>query len=216
MSASSEVCPVQRGQTWYNGRSIDTNNYGTSVDLEGIRGTFPNTSPTLSGQLTVRRNGGMVHAILVRNVSGQKLYPGRAVVWAAGYEGRRVDRYARVTAEQVAGIVDDHYGPDGVPNGDLFWLIVKGQCLIKTPAVAGGWSFAVGDRLFATTAVVTAATTGTTGGKPQPWTGNTWTITQVTDGTAGKIASNHFAVCLTAKTTNQTEQDMLCEVCTYW
>jgi hypothetical protein len=211
MSAVENQTPA-RGKTHYNGRTIDTSNYGTSVILEGLRASFPNTIPTLSGGVRVRRNNGRTEAILVRNVSGAALLPGRSVVWQAGFEGRRVDRYSRVTAERIAGIVDDHLPSAGVANGDLFWLLVKGQCLIKTQAVGGAGNFAVGDRLYAVTAVATAATQGTTGGKPSPWTSFLFTAAQTTDGTAGSIISNNFAICLTAKTTNQTEQDMLVEL----
>lgn len=201
-----------RGQTHYNGRTIDTNNYGQSVALEGVLGEFPNTNPTLSGGIRVRRNGGKVYARLVRNVSGTTLYPGRAVCFASGYEGRRVDRYARVTAEAVAGVVDDHYSSAGIPNGDLFWIIYKGQVLHKTPSDGDGLQFAVGDHLYALTAVVAAATASTTGGRPKPWTSFTFTAAQTTDGSGGKIIANRYAICLSAKTTNNTEADMLVEM----
>lgn len=198
------VQPVARGKTWYDGQSIDSNNY-SGIHLEGLRTVFPNTNPS---DRKVRRNSRDVVAILVRNVSTVALLPGRLVTWKAGYRGKRVDGFSRLEAQEVAGYVDDHLPSAGVPAGDLFWLIVDGEVLAKTPVAGGefgGIDIAEGAILYALT---TTASTGTTGGRVQAWAG-TFTATQTTDGTAAKIIANRVGRAMSAKTTANTDASIL-------
>ena len=208
---SSQSTP-ERGKTWYNGQTIDTNNYGTSVGLEGSVRRFDNTNVAAgsTNPLLTRRDGDDVICRLVRNVSGQTLYPGNAVVYASGQYGKRVDRYSRVNYERIAGIIDDHYGSGGIPNGDLFWIVIKGQVLWTTN-LGAATSFVVGDILFALTATTTQGTSGSTGGKPDRYLG-TFTVTQTTDGTAASILLGSVGRALSALTTTQTSTSMLVDV----
>lgn len=198
---------LARGKTWYNGATIDTSNY-QAVHLEGLQRTFNNTDP--SNRL-VPRNSSDVKVILVRNVSGVVLYPKEVVTWKSGYRGRRVDGKVNVTAELVAGVVDDHIGAAGVPNGDMFWLIVEGECLLKTPMSGSDFTadIAVDDLLYGLTAAnSTGSGSTTTEGRFTNW-GGTFSAAQTTDGTAAKIIRNSFARALSAKTTGNTNADIL-------
>lgn len=200
------VQPVARGKTFYGGETIDANNYA-GVHLEGLKTVFPNTNPA---DRKNKRNSGDVLAILVRNVSTIALLPGMACTWKAGFRNRRVDGKSRTTAQEVAGFVDDHLPSAGVPVGDLFWLIVEGECLLKTP-VAGadfGGDIAEGDILYALTM---AASTGTSAGRVTRYVG-TFGDTHTTNGTAAAILMNRFARAISAKTTAQTDADILCHV----
>jgi hypothetical protein len=201
---------VPRGKTFYNGNTIDSNNLG-GVELEGMRHTFKDTDPA---NLAVKGNRGgagrEVTAILVRNVSTIALVPGKAVTYAAGYRQRRVDGYARLTACEVAGVVDDHLPAAGVAVNDLFWLIIDGPVLTKTPLAGGDFAIdiAEGEPVYALTA---AASTSTTAGRFQVWNG-TMTAAQGTDGSGTKIILNHFARAMSAKTTGNTDTDILIDV----
>ncbi len=151
---------VPRGKTFYNGNTIDSNNLG-GVELEGMRHTFKDTDPA---NLAVKGNRGgagrEVTAVLVRNSSTIALVPGKAVVWAAGYRYRRVDGYLRTTAGECAGFVDDHLPTAGVAVNDLFWLIIDGPCLVKTPLAAGEFAIDIveGEPLYGLTAAASTST----------------------------------------------------------
>jgi hypothetical protein len=206
----NQVNHFDRGQTFYGiGNTIDANNLG-GVNLEGARKVFPNYDPSGPYGRRLRRDESDIRCILVRNVSGITLAPGQAVVWKAGYRNKRVDGYSYQTAQEIAGYVDDMLPSSGVPNNDMFWLIVEGQVLANTPldGASFGGDWAEGDMLYALTA---AASTGTTAGKMQRWPG-TWTATQTTDGTATKFAANRVGRVMSAKTTAQTNSPVLIDV----
>lgn len=196
-----------RGSTHYNGQTIDTNDYGNSVSLEGVVHIFPNNDPSVTA-LSARRDGGTVTAICVRNVSGIALLPGRIPVWKSGYEGRRVDGYVTTEAAQAAGVVDDQLPSAGVPNGDLFWLIVKGKVLVKTglTGASDALTISVGNKVVAATAATSQATTAGRM-KVADFTGATAVL-------AGQI-NNAIGRALTARTTNNTDTNTLVELDLY-
>jgi hypothetical protein len=169
-----------RGTTFYGStpyRSVPTGTaaspYGTSVELEGTIKEFSdvdfvNAKP---GGLLPHRSNRMVVCQLVRNVSGVQLQPGMLVQWAPGYRGQRVTGYSDPSLHggvfstsgrpiEYAGIVDDWLPAGnsttrvGVPNHDLFWLVIKGPCYVYTPngVTQSGVSWGVGDALFAMSA----------------------------------------------------------------
>lgn len=189
----------KRGYT-YHGGTPDA--IGKSIQIEGHPVSFMDEVPSGSA-VRIKRSNGFVHAILVRNVSGAALTPGRAVTWKAGFRGKRVDGYVRLTNAEVAGIVDDQLPAAGVANNDLFWLIVKGPALLKTPLAGGaGNVFAEGDVLVALTAVTSGATTA---GRA-----SVLDLTAATHPAAAIV--NRFARVMSAMTTAQTNADMLVEI----
>jgi len=202
--------PVARGKTWYGQTAtIDTSDYGTSTGIEGYPAVFPDTDPA---DTTLRRSGGEVKAILVRNVSGITLFKCMAVVWSV--RGKRVNGYVTTTAAEYAGIVDDHLGSAGVRNGDMFWLIVGGPVLRYTPIATPTCS--AGDVLYAKTAAnstgnTTAGTTANEAGRLLPWNG-TFTAAETTDGSAGNILLHSYARAISGVTSAETNSLKLVEL----
>lgn len=199
-----------RGGTWYGPTgTIDTNNYGESVGYEGYVDHFTDVDPS---DKTVRRSGRDIEVIAVRNVSGMTLLPGYAVTWESGSEGKRVDGYARTTNAHIAGIVDDHLNAtNGVRNGDMFWLIVKGPCLCKTPLEADANNvFAIGDPVFALTAATSGATTA--GRVRRHNSAGTFSEAETTDGTLFNVIHNGIGRAMSARTTGNTNANILVDL----
>lgn len=200
----------KRGQTYNGPNKTLSSSYGQSVGIEGTVRYFDDVDPS-SGSPGVKskRSDRVQTAMIVRNVSGITLLPKRIVKWASGYRGRRVDGYCNATAEEVAGVVDERLGSSGVRNYDLFWIQVKGPCLCKTGlAAAAATAVTEGQILYALTAATSQATTA---GRPVGW-GGTFTATQTTDGTAGKIVANAIGRAMSAKTSGNTNTDFLVDL----
>ncbi len=193
---------VGRGKTFYGDQTINTADYGTSVGLEGITTIFENRAPATTAGMQTKRDNQDTHAVLVRNVSGVTLTPGRIVTFQSGYRNRRVDGYTRLDWARGDGVVDDHISATtGVPNGDLFWLIVEGPCLMRTDLAGGALNvIADGDRLAALTAATSQATTA---GRVQTFAA-TSNLTN-----AVSAALNVVGVAMSAMTTAQTNSAVL-------
>jgi hypothetical protein len=202
--ARDEAPPFQRGETFYNGSPINAADLG-GTQHEGKEWVFEDLDLSVRGAKPARTNR-QVTCRCVRNVSGGPLLPKRQGVYqkvGVNY-GARVDGYVSVTAERSAGVVDEWLPAAGVPNNDLFWLVVKGPSRVLTdPAGAATNVFNVGDLIVALTAATSQATTA---GRvaPQDLTGATALL--------GNQIQNRIGRCLTAMTTANTAADMLVEV----
>lgn len=186
----------KRGYTYHGGTPEA---FSKSIGIEGHQMKFQDDYSSGTG-VRVKRSDEYTHAVLVRNVSGIALTPGRTVSWKSGFRGRRVDGYTTTTAAEVAGVVDDQLPAAGVANNDLFWLLIKGPALLKTPLAGGaGNVFAEGNVLVALTAATSGATTA---GRP-----GVLDLTVATN-TAAAIV-NRFARVMSAMTTAQTNANML-------
>jgi hypothetical protein len=193
-----------RGKTFYGGQTINTSDYGASAQLEGITTIFTNRAPPSSYGVQVIRDSQDTHAICVRNVSGIALTPGRIVRFSSGYRNRRVDGYTTLDWVRGDGVVDDHLPSAGVPNGDLFWLIVEGPALMRTDLAGGALNvISDGDRLAALTAATSQATTA---GRVQSFVATT----NVTNAISGVL--NVCAIAMSAMTTGQTNSAVLADV----
>ena len=197
---------IPRGKGWHNtGAAVASTSWDTSC--EGQVRRFNDETPG-SGSLPARpRSNRQTVCVLVRNVSGFTILPKRMVAWASGYKGTRVAGYTRLDREEAAGIVDEFFAPAGVPDGEMFWLVVKGPVLAKMPLSNLASDVAVGDWLYC----ITAATTGaTTAGRITRHVG-TWTAAETTDGTAVKDAAFRRLIgqALSAKLTSDTNADIL-------
>src|SRR5690348_2512841 len=82
--ARDEAPPFQRGETFYNGGTIDPNDLG-GVNLEGKEFEFEDDQ---------RGTGHRIRVRVVRNVSAGPILPKRLVTFQAANFGRRVDGYA--------------------------------------------------------------------------------------------------------------------------
>lgn len=131
---------MPRGQTMYNGDSIDSNNlrYGNQI---GLVQTFFDINPT-----TGAKNSGLpVTCILLRNKIGSALLPKQAVLFSAtviGETGATVTQSA--TPNVFCAIVDEYLPAAGVPSNDCFWGVIKGP----TTALLTTSSGTVGGQLY--------------------------------------------------------------------
>ena len=200
------------GKTYHGTRTppTDYDTTGDTVSLEGTKITFRDyaTSNTVGLPKSIT-SGRPLIARMVRNTSGGALLPGYAVTWEAGYEKRRVDGRATTTAVRIAGIVDPFLPAAGVRDDDMFWLVQGGPCLCKTSLAGDGENvISVGDVLYALTAATSGATTA---GRVVAWAG-TFSAAETTDGTAGLILLNQFGRALSAKTTANTNANILVDL----
>jgi len=197
---ASAAIPLGKG--WHNkGSAIAAANYG-GISYEGtVRSWAEDSGPSNAGNnMNTFRSHRPVTRVLVRNVSGGNLLPKRVVTWKTGYVGKRVDGYVCETAGVVAGVVDEYWPASGVPDGELFWLVVKGPTLVKT-SLAGGAENVIA--ALAHLHGLTAATSGaTTSGR--------------VEATANALAvGTVFGRALSAKTTGNTDADLLAEIDTW-
>lgn len=211
MAITGSGAPFQRGKTFYGGRTIDTSNY-EGIQLEGQTVIFAAMKAPDGSPVQPQYDGGDVEAVIVRNVSGVALAPKQLVSFSASSNGR-VDGYTDITAEAVAGVVDPRLPAAGVPNGDLFYLIVRDKnCLVKTPIVGWTGDIAIGAVVYAQTA---AASTGTTAGRVLGWnTAGTFAnaTANVTDGTLFNLLLNNIGRAKSARTTGETSADLLIDL----
>lgn len=204
--ARNENPPFGRGYTFYDGGTIDSNNLG-GVNLEGQEWVFEDIDySTGSGGAKKARTGEPVTCRVVRNASAGALLPKRCVRYqaTAGNYGHRVDGYTTATAAEFAGVVDEWLPSAGVPQYDLFWIVVKGPTNMLPDLAAGANNLIpIGTALVALTAATSGATTA---GRvaPQDLTGATALL--------GDQVQNKIGRALTARTTANTTTDVLVSV----
>ena len=160
--------------TWVPTRTIDTNDYGTSTQLEGSLRTFKDMDYS-TDPVTIRSQRDVI-CMCVRNVSGITLMSKRLVQFSTGFEGRRVDGYSFVppsadssgnfTGQPAAGVTDEFLPAGGVRNGDLFWIVVDGPTMCTSSATTAE---IVANTMGALVNIATAATSQSTalGGRVQ-------------------------------------------------
>ncbi len=135
--------------------------------------------------------------------------PKRLVTYLSGSTAK-CDGHADGPAEMVAGAVDEYLPAAGCADGNMFYICIKGPAVVMTSPTADATNLiAVNDFLVAMTAATSGATTS---GRPFPWTGGTFTATQSTDGTLFNVMQNSIGYALSAKTTGQTNADVLVEM----
>jgi hypothetical protein len=151
--ARDEAPPFARGETYYNDPTVAANAANDplglgGVNLEGKEFVFEVNAPDdPAGSDT---SGRLVRVRVVRNVSGQALKGGRIAVFKAGdpYE-TQVDGYAFAVGDRPAGVIDEFLPAAGVPNNDLFYLVVDGPTLV-TQTHTSAATLAIGSRIVPT------------------------------------------------------------------
>lgn len=200
--AREENPPFGRGETAGVSGVTDQANWEGQIrvfeDLDySVQGAKPN------------RSNRPVKCMCVRNVSAGVLLPGRLgtlKVDGVNILGQ-VDGYARTTAAPGTVAIDEFLPAAGVAVNDLFWVVIEGPALLKTPIAGADFNgdIAVGQNLVALTAVTSGATTA---GRVacQNITGST----QAADYTflVSQIM-NCVGQALSAKTTGNTAADIL-------
>ncbi len=129
MSRDNDVM-IERGSTWYAGRTIDTANY-EGVDREGDTKVFEDKLWSATGVKGERNQARSVVCRLVRNVSGVTLFAKTLVVLDPTTPNRVTGRSTVLFGECYP--VDEFLPATGVPNGDLFWIVIGGPAKVLTP-----------------------------------------------------------------------------------
>jgi hypothetical protein len=196
--------PFPRGKTFYNGGTIDTANL-QGAHYEGTEYTVDDVDPTDG----TRRSYSPVTLRIVRwSQSVYNALPKHRVTFKTGTYYGECDGRCDIGFEGPAATVDEYLAAAGVPNGDLFYVVVEGPGLCVTALEAdANNSIAENDILFCLTAVTSGATTA---GRVRPLNaGGTFSAAETTDGTSLKAMHNAVGRALSAKTTGQTNGDIL-------
>lgn len=202
MSNVNGALPI-RGKTFLSGNASRTIDATMGADKEGSMMLFDDVDPTVTTGAKTKRSNRQSTCLLVRNVAAAALLPKFTVKWASGYRNKRVDGYCSSTNEACAGVVDEFLGSAGVAVNDLFWLVVKGPTLMVTPLSGDSANvIAIDDLLGALTAATSGATTA----------GRVGVIALTASGPGGLAVHNAFGRALSAKTTANTNADVLVDV----
>jgi hypothetical protein len=212
MSRSQDM-PFDRGSTWYNGRTIDTDNLEGGQIL-GRTGMFESVVLSDRGVKGKRLQESQVVVRAVRNSSGFTIY-GKRLVKLSTTDPNTIVGIATTVAEECYP-VDEYLPSTGCPNGDICYIVVAGPAMCLTPmdgGVFGADSIAAGDVLVALT---------TTGGTTQSGTtskgGRVATFVSLAPTTAAlgnlirDAAYNYIGRALSAMTSGQTNSDILVSV----
>jgi hypothetical protein len=189
---------IERGQT-HRGTdgAIDTSAYG-DTKMEGLPTSFPDVN---IDDPTILNSGRLLQGRIMRNVSGFTVYAGHTVIQSATAElrNKRFIGYTATTAVEAAGVVDPWLGSGGCRNGDMCNVFQSGPCPVLL-ADTWGSDVVIGDFMYAVTGAGTTAAT-TDAGKVVPHTlALTFTATQCTDGTQGKVLVNNIGRAMVAAT----------------
>lgn len=198
---SYESPPWGRGATFFNGGTTDAT---SGAQHEGHRYWFVDHDLSAPGPAKVRSNR-LVQCMIVRNVSGINLLPKRiASLKASGLNFLgQVDGYA-TTSAAMGYPIDEWLPAAGVPQNDLFYVVVDGPAMVLTDLASGANNnITVGTVLVALTAVTSQSTTA---GRvyPQDLTGATAPL--------GNQVQNRLGFALSAQTTTQTNSSLLIDV----
>lgn len=205
------VSTPERGSTWYNGRTIDTNNY-EGTELEGQIKVFEDIN---WGDYGVKssRSARKVVCMLVRNTSGQTLYGKRLVTLDP--TTRRITGYADTLAEEAFPL-DEFLPSTGLLTGDMGWVVVSGPAIVLTPMTGAEFittSIAAGDPLVAMTTSGASTAAGTTGSAGRL---AGVSLAALTTAAQGLAVINHAINCLgkamSAATSGQTNAALLVDV----
>lgn len=212
MSRDNDTLPG-RGETFYNGGTIDSNNLG-GANLEGQEKVFEDINWGATGGAKPARGAGRkVTCRLVRNNSGITLYRKRLVQLDPA-NGGKVIGYAS-NYSQYCYPVDEFLPVSGVPANDLFWIVVHGPAMCTTVMVGSqqGADIAAGSILHSGTTSTGTTAAGTTGA---PGRVDVFTVAAAT--TAGQFTDinnfhhNKIGRAMSARTTAETNSDILVDI----
>lgn len=207
----------QRGETFYQGSTIDTNNL-QGASLEGVTKVFEDLDYSTFGAKLPRTSKPVVCRVF-RNMAGVNLLPKNLVQAGTGPTNQfRIAGTGVTTAAPRLVAVDEFLPAAGVPNGDLFWGVIKGTAMLKTTVGALATLISAGDRLVGATgsaaSTAAAATTNESGRVAEQ------VFAAPTDAasTAAFVAQlqNEVGVALSTRTTAETNADILVDVNLGW
>lgn len=113
-----------------------------------------------SGTRQARTNR-LVRIKLVKNGAAVALLPKRLARFASTDYGQTIDGYVATTAQDYAGVIDEHLPSAGVPASYYCYVVTAGPTLCLLPLAGADFNgdVAVGDRLVGLTAATSQATT---------------------------------------------------------
>lgn len=202
--ARDENPPFLPGETYFGGATISADDVTATKYLEGKEWVSEDLDYSVQGAKALR-SGKLVRRRCVRNNSGIALLPKRLAQLeaTAGDYGGRVDGYADVTSERAYPI-DEFLPTAGVPDDDLFWIVVEGPATCLTDLAGGANNVLnVGEAVVALTAATSQATTA---GRVRPIDLNVATTA------LGDAIRHTIGRALSAKTTANTNADVLVDV----
>jgi hypothetical protein len=152
-----EAPPFERGEVFTQYSDDQTESATGGAQYEGMEFEFEDKdySGRIGGGVTPDRTNSQVRVRICRNSSG-------GVLLGKTFAKNKVDgtdpvqNHGRVAGNATAvtditmGIVDDHLGPNGVPDGALFYVVIKGPAKL-TSGAAGDTNISVGDAVIPTT-----------------------------------------------------------------
>jgi len=111
---------------------------GDGSTITGTRKTFRDEVPN-TGVLNSNRT---VDCIAVKNTSGSALLPGSVAKFKDAAILTEADGLA-TTSTALMGIVDEYLPAAGVPDGEVFWLVISGPSTVTKTAtsVAAGAAY---------------------------------------------------------------------------
>jgi hypothetical protein len=111
---------------------------GDGSTVVGVRKVFRDEDPK-TGALKSNRT---VECIAVKNTSGSALLPGAVAKFKDAAILSEVDG-AATTSTALMGVVDEYLPAAGVPNNEVFWLVVRGPSTVTKTAtsVSAGASY---------------------------------------------------------------------------
>lgn len=112
-------------QTYYEAEVGDGSN------IVGVRKTFRDEHPKTG----VLQSNHTVDCVAVKNTSGGALLPGEVAKFKAGAILTEVDGKAS-TSTTLMGVVDEYLPAAGVPNGEVFWLVISGPATVVKTATS--------------------------------------------------------------------------------
>lgn len=206
----------ERGGTYYAGQSINLSDLKGS-ELEGREIMFEDVVLSgIPGALVPRLKNRHVCVRVFRNMSGVALLP-KEVVFADPAAQTRVIGRVNTNAKALPVLVDEFLPTAGVPAGDLFYGVVRGPALAKTPvagsAIPAGSLVVGATGSGATTAA--AATTNECGRVAiRSFTAPTNIASAAT--LADELFLGAVGTAVTARTVGETNSDILIDVNIHW
>lgn len=209
------IPPFELGTT-YKGKDDDGNLINPHWLGQVHEFPYNNTSGSQVRGNRKRLSGRTILAVALRNESGLTLYGKHLarLTRTAGYSLlESVDGYAAALAEKDVVIIDPGLATGGVADDDIFWGIIGGPTTILTPEDGSAFNgnIAVGEPLVG----ATAATTGTSvAGRVSNVVHQAATAGDTTAALqAFKMAANLIGYALSARTTGETNADLLINAC---
>lgn len=212
MSRTNDL-PFERGSTFYNGGTIDSNNLG-GLQHEGMEKWVEDIDLSSGSGAKTARSGRFIKIRCVRNMSAAPILP-KQLVQLDKTNNTRVTGTCDTTGQKCYP-ADEYLPAAGVPQYDLFWIVTNGPAMCKTPftgAAFSGADIAAGDPLTSVSSAAGSTATGTTAAIGRVSTINP---NAATDSTQTENAINLtyriLGSAMSAKTTGNTNADILVDV----